>query len=96
LLLGDLEIAARTCFASSGLTLNCIKMARFSDFGTLGLPIFAFINTLSITKITVDEDHTLGNTFSQEERMTMANILKTEKKNCGDFDAGRRQQHPRN
>src|SRR5436190_5824027 len=80
LLLGDLEIAARTRLASSGLTLNCIKMARFSDFGTLGRPILAFINTLSITKITVDRNHTLGNTFSQEQRTSMANNLKTEKK----------------
>src|SRR5690242_11305871 len=39
LLLGDLAIAARTRLASSGLTLNCIKIARFSDFGTLGRPI---------------------------------------------------------
>src|SRR6266705_3819840 len=45
-LFGDLAIAARTILASSGLSLNCIKMARFSDLGTLGRPILAFINIL--------------------------------------------------
>ena len=42
-LLRDLAIAARIVLASSGRTLTCNKMARFSDFGTLGLPIFDFI-----------------------------------------------------
>jgi IS1 family transposase len=80
LLFGDLEVAARTRLASAWLTLNCIRMDRFSDFGTFGRPSFAFINILSITKIIVDGDHTLGNTFSQEQRTSMANKLQFEKK----------------
>jgi len=79
-LLRELALAARIVLASSGRTLNCIKTARFSDFGTLGLPILGFINTLSITKIIVDGDHALGNTFSQEEIKSMANNLPFEKK----------------
>jgi hypothetical protein len=43
LLFRDLEIAASTRFFSSGRTLNTIKADRFSDFGTFGLPILAFI-----------------------------------------------------
>jgi hypothetical protein len=76
----DLAIAARIVLASSGRTLTCNKIARFCDLATLGLPIFGFIKTLSITKIIVDKNHTLGNTFSQEERTIMANNLPTEKK----------------
>src|SRR5580765_5173541 len=57
---GDLAIAARTRLASSGRSLNTIKTDRFSDFGTLGLPIFGFIKSLGITKITVDRNHTFG------------------------------------
>ncbi|MGH7968580.1 MAG: hypothetical protein ACREIC_07635 [Limisphaerales bacterium] len=77
---GDLEIAARIRLASSARTLNCIKMVRFSDFGTFGLPILDLIKTFGITKILVDWNHTLCNTFSQEERTSMANNLPTEKK----------------
>jgi len=80
LLSGDLALAARIRLDSAWLTLNCIRMARFSDFGTLGLPIFDFIKTFGITKIIVDGNHTLGNTFSQEERTSMANNLPFEKK----------------
>jgi hypothetical protein len=53
-LLRELAIAARMVLASSGRTLHCIKIARFSDLGTLGRPILGFIKTLSITKIIVD------------------------------------------
>lgn len=80
LLSGDLAIAARIRLASSGLTLNSIKIDRFSAFGTLGRPSFDFINIFSITKIIVDGNHTLGNTFSQQRKTSMANNLPFEKK----------------
>jgi hypothetical protein len=80
LLPGDLAIAARTLFASSGRSLNCIKMARFSDFGTLGLPSLAFISIFSITEIIVDRNHTFSNTFSQQRKASMANKLQFDKK----------------
>ena len=80
LLFGDLAIAARTLLASSGRSLNTIKIECFSDFGTLGLPILAFINSFGITKIIVDENHTFGYTFSQQQSKSMANNLPTEKK----------------
>ena len=79
-LLRDLVIAARRVLSSSGRTLTSHKMARFSDFGILGLPILGFIKTFGTTKIIVDENHTLGNTFKQEQRTSMANNLKIEKK----------------
>ena len=46
LLPGDLAIAARTRLASSGRSLNTTRTDRFSDFGTLGLPILSFIKLL--------------------------------------------------
>jgi len=47
-------IAAIIALFSSRETLACIKIPRNLAFGTFGLPIFGFINTLRMTKITVD------------------------------------------
>src|SRR5208282_3898175 len=47
-------IAVKIALFSSGETLACIKMPLNLAFGTFGLPIFGFINTLRMTKITVD------------------------------------------
>ncbi|MGA2787091.1 MAG: hypothetical protein ABSF60_06145 [Verrucomicrobiota bacterium] len=48
-------IAAKITLFSSGETLACIKMPLNLAFGTFGLPIFGFINTLRMTKIIVDK-----------------------------------------
>jgi len=47
-------IAAKIALFSSGETRACIKMPLNLAFGTFGLPIFGFINTLRMTKILVD------------------------------------------
>jgi hypothetical protein len=47
-------IASAMVRFSSGESLAWMRIARFLDFGTFGLPIFGFIKTLRMTKITVD------------------------------------------
>ena len=49
------RIAPLITLFSSGETRVTMKMPRFLAFATFGLPIFAFINTLCITKIIVDK-----------------------------------------
>ena len=45
---------------SSGESLAWMRIDRFLAFETFGLPIFAFITTLRITKITVDQIYFLS------------------------------------
>jgi len=57
-------IAAIIALFSSGETLACIKMPRYLAFGTVGLPIFGFINSFCMTKKMLT-DYRLCHTFSQ-------------------------------
>ena len=79
LLCGDLAIAACSSLFSPGDSRALTIMPRSLDFGTLGLPIFGFINTLRKTKIIVD-----GIYFPFYSKSTiknaMANNLPFEKK----------------
>jgi hypothetical protein len=57
-------MAVKITLFSSGDTLACIKMPRYWAFGTVGLPIFGFINRLCMTKKMLT-DYRLCHTFSQ-------------------------------
>ena|SRR5581483_2589614 len=52
--------ASRIFWCSSGDTLAFTIMPRFLAFGTFGLPILVFINTLCKTKIIVDRIYFLS------------------------------------
>ncbi len=76
--LARLTASAMALF-SSGDNRACTRTALTLDFGSFGLPIFGFINTLCMTQITVDLRY-----FAYYSKSTikndMANNLPTEKK----------------
>jgi IS1 family transposase len=75
----DRFTASATGLYSSVENRACTRIPRNLAFGTFGLPIFVFINSLCTTKIIVDIRY-----FPSYAKSTikndMANILKTEKK----------------
>ena len=72
-------IAAIIALFSSGETLACIKMPRYLAFGTVGLPIFGFINSFCMTKKMLTE-YRLCRTFSQQKKTIWQTSLKLKRK----------------